>query len=128
VAAAAGLDAADLVRAARAFAAAGHGYVVAGTGPHMANHGTLLEYLALCLDTLRGHWMRAGETVHNAGVLGAPTVPRAQASEPGSAYGFGERSRVRGLGMSAAGMPSATLAEEILLEGPGRVRSLVGQG
>jgi anaerobic selenocysteine-containing dehydrogenase len=128
VAVAAGLDEADLVRAARAFASAARGYVVAGTGPHMANHGTLLEYLALCLDTIRGHWLRAGETVQNAGVLGAPSAPRAQAADPGNAYGFGERSRVRGLGMSAAGMPSATLAEEILLEGPGRVRALISAG
>jgi anaerobic selenocysteine-containing dehydrogenase len=128
VAAAAGLDEADLVRAARAFAAASRGYVVAGTGPHMANHGTLLEYLALCLDTIRGHWLRAGDIVQNAGVLGAPTVPRAQAADPGHAHGFGERSRVRGLGMSAAGMPSATLAEEILLDGPGRVRALISAG
>jgi anaerobic selenocysteine-containing dehydrogenase len=30
--------------------------------------------------------------------------------------------------MSAAGMPSATLAEEILLEGPGRVRALISAG
>ena len=128
VADAAGLDVDDLVRAARVFATAGRGYVVAGTGPHFAGQGTLLEYLALCLDTVCGHWMRTGETVLNTGVLGAPVVPKAQAANPLPAYGFGERSRVRGLGMSAAGMPSATLAEEILLEGEGRVRALISVG
>jgi anaerobic selenocysteine-containing dehydrogenase len=128
VAARSGLDPADLVRAARTFAQAGRGYVVAGTGPHMAGHGTLLEYLALCLDTVCGHWMHAGETVPNAGVFSAPIVPRAQASDPKAAYGFGARSRVRGLGMSAAGMPSATLAEEMLIDGPGRVRALISCG
>jgi anaerobic selenocysteine-containing dehydrogenase len=55
-------------------------------------------------------------------------MPRAQASNPGGAYGFGERSRLRGLGMTAAGMPSATLAEEILTPGPGRVRALLSCG
>jgi anaerobic selenocysteine-containing dehydrogenase len=128
VAARSGLEPADLERAARVFARAGRGYVVAGTGPHMAGQGTLLEYLGLCLDTVCGHWMRAGEVVPNVGVFGAPAFPRAQAADPKPAYGFGARSRVRGLGMSAAGMPSATLAEEILLDGPGRVRALISCG
>jgi anaerobic selenocysteine-containing dehydrogenase len=128
VAARSGLDAADLERAARVFARAGRGYAVAGTGPHMAGQGTLLEYLALCLDTVCGHWMRAGEIVPAVGVFGPPTVPRAQADDPKAAYGFGARSRVRGLGLSAAGMPSATLAEEILIDGPGRVRALISCG
>ncbi len=128
VAARAGLDPADVERAARVFARAGRGYVVSGTGPHMAGQGTLLEYLALCLDTVCGHWMRAGEVVPNPGVFAAPRAPRAQASDPKAAYGFGARSRVRGLGMSAAGMPSATLAEEMLIEGPGRVRALISCG
>jgi anaerobic selenocysteine-containing dehydrogenase len=123
-----GLDPADLERAARVFAAAGRGYAVAGTGPHMAGQGTLLEYLALCLDTVCGHWMRAGEVVQNGGVFSKPIAPRAQADDPKAAYGFGARSRVRGLGMSAAGMPSATLAEEILIDGPGRVRGLISCG
>jgi anaerobic selenocysteine-containing dehydrogenase len=128
VAARSGLDPADLERAARVFARAGRGYVVAGTGPHMAGQGTLLEYLALCLDTVCGHWMRAGEVVPSLGVFSAPRTPRAQASDPKGAYGFGARSRVRGLGMSAAGMPSATLAEEMLIEGPDRVRALISCG
>ena len=128
VADAAGLDAADLVKAARLFAGAGRGFVVPGTGPHMAGNGTLMEYLALCLDTVCGHWMREGEVVRNAPVFGAATTPRAQAADPVPAYGFGERSRVRNLGLSAAGMPSATLAEEILLEGDGKVRALISSG
>jgi anaerobic selenocysteine-containing dehydrogenase len=124
----AGLDPADLERAARVFARAGRGYAVAGTGPHMAGQGTLLEYLALCLDTVCGHWMRAGERVPAVGVFSPPGVHRAQADDPKAAYGYGARSRVRGLGMSAAGMPAATLAEEILIDGPGRVRALVSCG
>jgi anaerobic selenocysteine-containing dehydrogenase len=128
VARAAGLDVDDLVHAARVFACAGRGFVVPGTGPHMAGQGTLLEYLALCLDTVCGHWLRKGETVRHAGVLTAPITPKAQAADPTPGHGFGERSRVRGLGMTAAGMPSATLAEEILLPGDGKVRALISCG
>jgi anaerobic selenocysteine-containing dehydrogenase len=128
VAARAGLAPAELERAARTFARAGRGYVVAGTGPHFAGQGTLLEYLALCLDTVCGHWMRAGEVAPNVGVLNPPISPRAQANDPVAAYGFGARSRVRGLGLSVAGMPGATLAEEILIDGPDRVRALLSCG
>jgi anaerobic selenocysteine-containing dehydrogenase len=128
VGAAAGLEARDLILAARTFAAAGRGFVVAGTGPHMAGHGTLLEYLALCLDTVCGHWLREGEIVRNAAVLGALSGPKAQAAERSASHGFGERARVRNLGMTVAGMPSATLAEEILLEGDGQVRALISCG
>lgn len=128
VAAAAGLEAHDLILAARIFAAAGRGFVVAGTGPHMAGHGTLLEYLALCLDTVCGHWLREGEIVRNSAVLGAPSTPKAQAADPSASHGFGERARVRNLGMTVAGMPSATLAEEILLGGDGQVRALISCG
>ncbi|SNQ48456.1 hypothetical protein FRACA_250031 [Frankia canadensis] len=42
---------------------------MAGTGPNMSGRGTLLEYLVLCLETLCGHWLRAGEVVRNPGVL-----------------------------------------------------------
>jgi anaerobic selenocysteine-containing dehydrogenase len=124
----AGIEADDLVRAARVFAGAGRGYAVAGTGPHFAGHGTLLEYLALCLDTVCGHWPKAGELVEHLGVLAAPKVPRAQAVDPAPAYGYGEPSRIRGLGVTSAGMPTATLAEEILLDGPGRIRALLSCG
>jgi anaerobic selenocysteine-containing dehydrogenase len=124
----AGIEADDLVRAARVFARAGRGYVVAGTGPHFAGHGTVLEYLALCIDTVCGHWLKAGEPVDHLGALAAPKVPKAQAIDPAPAYGYGEPSRVRGLGLTLAGMPSSTLAEEILLDGPGRVRALFSCG
>jgi anaerobic selenocysteine-containing dehydrogenase len=128
VAAAAGLDGDELVRAARVFASAGRGFVCPGTGPHFAGQGTLLEYMALCLDTVCGHWLREGEVVRTAGVLLAKASAKAQAADPKPSYGLGEPSRVRGPGLTVAGMPSATLAEEILLEGEGRVRALINCG
>jgi anaerobic selenocysteine-containing dehydrogenase len=55
----AGIDAADLVEAARVFAGTPFGYGVCGVGPNMSGEGTLIEYLLLCIDTVCGHWMRA---------------------------------------------------------------------
>ncbi|HYH49873.1 MAG TPA: molybdopterin-dependent oxidoreductase [Acidimicrobiia bacterium] len=129
-AALAGIDAGELVAAARAFGSARRGYAVAGTGANMGNAGTLLEYLLLCLDTISGHWMRAGEPVRNAMSL-VPTyaqLAKAQAVPPFPSFGFGEPVRVRGLTQTAAGMPSGALADEILLPGEGQVRALLSLG
>jgi anaerobic selenocysteine-containing dehydrogenase len=55
-------------------------------------------------------------------------MAKAQAFGPYRAYGFGEQVRVRDLANTAAGMPTAALADEILLEGEGRVRALISIG
>jgi anaerobic selenocysteine-containing dehydrogenase len=115
VAARAGVADDDLVMAARTFAS-GRGYAVAGTGPNMSGPGTLVEYLVLALDTLCGHYLQAGEKVRNATTLLPSMLPRAQASPPRPAFGFGEAMRVRGLTDTAAGLPTAALPDEILLD------------
>jgi anaerobic selenocysteine-containing dehydrogenase len=122
------IDADDLVLAARWFGDARRGYAAAGTGPNMSGPGTLVEYLILCLDTICGHHLRAGERVDNPGTLIPTFSARAQARAPWPAYGYGERLRVRGLADSAAGLSTAALADEILLDGPGRVRALFNCG
>jgi anaerobic selenocysteine-containing dehydrogenase len=125
VAARAGIEADDLVRAARVFAGARRGYAQAGTGPNMHGRGTLNEYLVLDLDTVCGHWPREGEEIRNPGTLIPAVSATAQARSPWQAYGFGEHLRVRGLTNTVAGLPTAALPEEILLEGDGRVRALL---
>ena len=52
-------------------------------------------------------------------------VPRAQPFPPFKAWGFGEKLRVHGLTDTAAGMPTAALADEILQPGEGQVRALI---
>jgi anaerobic selenocysteine-containing dehydrogenase len=130
VAARADVRAEDLVEAARLFASEGPGVATAGTGPNMSGHTTLFEYLLRCLNTICGRWQRAGDLVAEPPCLGLPTAPKAQALPPMReyAYGFGEKMRVRGLANTAAGMPTAALADEILLPGEGRVRALISHG
>jgi anaerobic selenocysteine-containing dehydrogenase len=118
----------EITDAARVFARAGRGVATAGTGPNMSGDGTLLEYLLLCLNTVCGRWLRAGERVANPGAV-VPQFPAvAQAQPPWPAWGFGEKLRVRGLTNTAAGMPTTALADEILLEGDGQVRALINLG
>jgi anaerobic selenocysteine-containing dehydrogenase len=124
----AGVSAADLRLAAQLFAEAERGYAVAGTGPAMSGPGVLVEYLVLNLMSLCGRWLRAGERVRNVPVILAASKPKAQAVAPRPAYGFGEHLRVRGLTDTAAGLPTAAAADEILLDGEGQVRALLSCG
>lgn len=128
VATRAGIAAADLVAAARLFAAGRVGSVTAGTGPNMAPRGTLTEYLVACLQTVCGRWLRAGEAVPNPFVLLPAKVAKAQADPKQPSHGYGEQLRVKGLGDNAGGMPTAALADEILLPGEGQVRALLCLG
>ncbi len=127
VAAAAGIETDALVGAARLFAAGKRGYAVAGTGPNMSGPGTLIEYLVITLDTLCGHLPRAGDRIHNASVLAAPFTPKAQAKPP-TPWALDERTRIRGLGRTMAGLPTAVLPDEILTPGEGQVRALLSWG
>lgn len=117
----------QLVDAARLFATYGthRGMVNCGTGANFAMHGNLLEYLALCLTTICGRWQRAGQPVTRPNTLLPAYIAKAQALAPYEGWGYGERLRVRGLTDAVCGMPTAALADEILLEGEGQVKALI---
>jgi len=131
VAAAAGIDAGELVTAARTYASARRGYAICGTGPSMSGSSTLVEYMRMCLETLCGHYLRQGEALPFAGVTMAPPPARAQATPPFPAWGAvfgGHETRVRGLRAYYAGsapMPTSALPDEILMPGEGRARALL---
>jgi anaerobic selenocysteine-containing dehydrogenase len=128
VAARADLRADDLVLAARMFAGARRGYAASGVGPSMSSSSTLVEYLVLVLETLCGHWLRAGERIARTTTLFEAPPARAQAAGPRPAFGFGHQLRVHGLADTAAGMPTGVLADEMLMEGEGQVRVLLSLG
>jgi len=120
--------AADLQRAARLYASSRNGGANAGTGPNMAPRGNLTEYLLLALKTVCGHYKRAGERISNPGVFMPRPMAKAQPSAPTRGWGFGEKIRVRNLASTMAGLPTAALADEILLPGEGQVRALISVG
>lgn len=123
-AARAGVDADDIRAAARLIGEAKRGAFSAGTGVNMSGRGNLVEYLLKTLTTLKGFWRRAGEEIANPGVLINPFPALAASPGPSKAWDLGERLRVRGLAQCAAGLPTAGLAEEILLPGEGQVKAL----
>ena len=118
----------QVVAAARLFATRPGGMANCGTGPNFAQHGNLTEYLALCLATICGRWPRAGDPVHRPNALLPAYTARAQASGPFQGWGYGAKLRVRDLTDAACGLPTAALADEILLEGEGQVRALICNG
>ena len=120
----AGVTAGEIVAAASMFAQARSGNATSGTGPSMAPRGVLMDYLVLVLNTVCGRWVRAGQTLPNRGVLFRQFSGVARAEKPRPDAGFGPALRVRGLRESAAGLPTAALADEILTPGEGQVRAL----
>ncbi len=112
-----------LLEAARAFGRGKRGGVVCSTGPSFSTRSNLTYYLALCLNTLCGRWAREGDTAPYPNVLLPAFTPRAQPYAPYPVKS--ERAmRVHGLMENASGMPTAALADEILLDGEGQVKVL----
>jgi anaerobic selenocysteine-containing dehydrogenase len=124
----AGVPAERLVEAARVFGRAKRGCATCGTGPNFATRGNLSEYLALALNSVCGRWARAGEPLIRPNVLLPAFDARAQPYAPYRAWGYGEKLRVRGLTNAACGMPTAALADEILLDGERQVKALICLG
>ncbi|MDB5725534.1 MAG: anaerobic dehydrogenase, typically selenocysteine-containing [Novosphingobium sp.] len=120
----------QVVEAARLFATHGQrgGMANCGTGPNFAQHGNLTEYLSLCIATICGRWPRAGDKVHRPNALLPAYTAKAQATGPFQGWGYGTKLRVRDLTDAACGLPTAALAEEILMEGDGQVRALICNG
>mgnify|MGYP001824078122 FL=1 len=128
---------ADIVAAARMFAAGPRGVAVTGTGPEMASHPNLTQHLVASLNSLCGRVYREGDTLPNPGVL-CPPLPRlAQPLEIPLAWKEGARSRIdEELGeLTTLGfmgpireMPTNLLADEILTPGEGQVRALIVVG
>ena len=128
-AARAGVDADQLVAAARLFAGADRGCAVTGTGPEMAGNGTLTEYLVSALNILCARFTQEGEKASIPGVFTAQTPRRAQVGPRVAMFGEGfPQSRFRGLGALGFEMPCNVLADEILTPGDGQVRALISVG
>jgi anaerobic selenocysteine-containing dehydrogenase len=120
----AGVSAADLIEAARTFGSAKRGMAVSSTGPSFSPRGNLSFYLTLCLNSICGRWVRAGERAVYPNVLLPAFEPKAQAMPPYPVF-TGNKLRVMGLTESAAGMPCTALADEITTQGEGQVRALI---
>ena len=124
----AGLAPEKLIAAARILVESRGGDTAPGVGASMSTRGNLMSYLALCLQTLRGFWARAGDPVSRPKVLTPRRDWRAQPIAPFPAWGFGVQTSVRGLQQTVAGMPAAALPDLMVSDGPDRVHALFLHG
>jgi anaerobic selenocysteine-containing dehydrogenase len=123
------IDADEFRAAATAFAAAPSAIAIAGTGPNMASgNGTLLEYLVAALNVLHGSYLRAGDPMWEQKTLAPQRRRAARAVPPFPSFGFGEPFRAKPLADTVCGPPTAAAADEMLLEGDGRIRAFISVG
>ena len=113
----------QLLLAACTFGQGKRGGVVCSTGPSFSTHSNLTYYLALCLNTLCGRWARDGDRAPFPNVLLPAFTPRAQPYAPYPVMSD-RPMRVHGLMENASGVPTAALADEILLDGEGQIKVL----
>jgi anaerobic selenocysteine-containing dehydrogenase len=123
----AGVDAQQLVDAARVFGSARRGMAKAGTGPDMGPHANAAEHLLQALNVVCGRYPRAGDRYAGSGVLSGTRALRAQPLAPARPTGRAPLGHT-GVAPIMGELPSPALPDEILHPGPGRVRALVVSG
>jgi anaerobic selenocysteine-containing dehydrogenase len=129
VAARAGIAGADLEAAAEIIGSSRRGGMSAGTGANMSPRSTLTEYLLLAVYTVCGYWRREGDPLGNPGVLIPPQQWKEQPLLPlPGMYGSRESVRDGAIVVSAAGLQTGLVAEDILGDAPDRIRALLNVG
>lgn len=128
VAGRAGIDAGDLVAAARILGSADRGAASFGTGANMSGYPTTVTYLGRVLTSLRGWWRRAGEPIGNPGVFISPFAPIAASPGPMPVKDVGEKMHARGVTASLAGIPVSAVPDEILTTGEHKIRAMIVAG
>ena len=130
----AGVEPADLLAAARVFAAPHpdgrrkRGSAASGVGPNMAAHSNLAEHLLECLNVVCGRFARPGDRVPNPGVLGARHPRYAQVVAPRRGFDRAEGRSPSGYGLLFGERMSGALADDILSDAPNRLRALIVDG
>ncbi|MBX3271305.1 MAG: molybdopterin oxidoreductase family protein [Sandaracinaceae bacterium] len=118
-----GVDASTIERLARELVRAERAVVYGRMGLSTQRFGGLCQWLIHAINLLTGNFDREGGAMFASPAFDAVHVPGGLGIGKG---GFARwRSRVRGLPEANGELPVATLADEILTEGEGRVRALV---
>lgn len=130
----AGVDAGLLREAALVFGGAGkRGCAGSATGISMSPHSNLVDHMVEALNVLCGRYVRAGETLANAGPMTPRVQRRAEVLPPLRPWDMGPRTRVDDFGLipginPRGEVPCGVLSEEILRPGDGQIRCLFVEG
>lgn len=119
-----GVQADDVVEAARMFSHAGRPMAGCATGTCMSPRSNLADFLVETLNALCGGYRQAGERVRNRGLLfGAP--PIAAVLPPDRSWEREPRCRSEPFGTIGGEFPTPLLPGEILSDAEDRVRALI---
>lgn len=122
-AAATGIDAGVIRRLAGELADADRGVCYGRMGASTQEFGALCQWLVNAINIVCGHFDRPGGAMLARPAVDAISAPRGFGLGRGS---FGRwRSAVRGLPEFGGELPSAALAEEMLADGPRRIRGMI---
>ena len=117
-----GIDAGEIRRLAREFAAAESAVCYGRIGVSTQEFGGVCQWLINVLNTVTGNLDRPGGTMFATPAFDPLSAPESLA--PRGSFGRW-RSRVRNLPEFSGELPVAALAEEIITEGPGQIKALV---
>jgi anaerobic selenocysteine-containing dehydrogenase len=115
-----GIPAETILRIAREFAAASHAVAYGRVGLSTQAFGGLCQWLVNALNAITGNLDEPGGMMWPR-----PAYDLLQQAQRGKTYAGRWRSRVRSLPEFDGEFPVATMADEMLMPGPGQVRALV---
>lgn len=122
-----GVDPELIVAAARTFGEAASGMATSGTGLDMGPHANVAEHLVQALNVVCGRFPREGDRPGGFNVLERSPSYRAQAVAPRRPWDHAPKNRF-GVSWMRSELMSPILPDEILVDGPDRIRALVVAG
>ncbi len=98
------------------------------TGVCMSPNSVLAHQLIETLNVICGRYLRVGDAVHTVAMTDPPQDVREGVIPPSRFWEADGPSRIRGTHSLGGERPTATLSDEILTPGPGRIRALIVDG
>lgn len=99
-------------------------FIGSGTGPSMSLHSNLNDHMIEVVNALVGGYRRAGDVVRNPGTLN-PRQFVEMAVSPTRSWEKGDKCHSEEIGKLFGEFPTALLPQEILTDGPDKIRALI---
>ena len=99
-------------------------FIGSGTGPSMSLHSNLNDHMIEVVNALVGGYRREGDVVRNPGTLN-PRQFVEMAVPPTRSWQKGDKCHTEDIGKLFGEFPTALLPQEILTEGPNKIRALI---